>query len=222
MKASLAAVAALLWATGTGFGHRLDEYLQGTLLSVEKNRVTAEMTLTPGTAVLPLLLAEIDTNADGVLSGAEQRGYATRVMREISMTIDGVPLRPSLTAVRFPSIEEMHDGRGEIHIEFAADLPSGGTQRSLVLENRHESRMAAYQVNCLVPRDPGIRVIAQKRNYSQSFYELDYVQTGAGWSAAAMGRSPGGFGWLSALAIVLGARFLWLWRQRAPAVDAGR
>jgi len=37
-----------------------------------------------------------------------------------------------------------------------------------------------------------------------------------------MGRSPGGFGWLSALAIVLGARFLWLWRQRAPAVDAGR
>ena len=30
--------------------HRLDEYLQGTIISVEKNRLHAEMTLTPGVA----------------------------------------------------------------------------------------------------------------------------------------------------------------------------
>jgi hypothetical protein len=39
--------------------------------------------------------------------------------------------------------------------------------------------MAAYLVNCLVPRDPDIRIVAQKRNPLQSFYELDYVQSRA-------------------------------------------
>jgi hypothetical protein len=33
-------------------------------------------------------------------------------------------------------------------------------------------------VNCLVPRDPNIRILAQNRNELQSFYQLDYAQAG--------------------------------------------
>jgi len=33
-------------------------------------------------------------------------------------------------------------------------------------------------VNCLVPRDPDIQIVAQNRNEQQSFYQLDYVQAG--------------------------------------------
>ena len=53
-------------------------------------------------------------------------------------------------------------------------LPRGGPNRRLIFENHHESRIAAYLVNCLVPRDPDIRITAQNRNYQQSFYQLDY------------------------------------------------
>jgi len=33
-------------------------------------------------------------------------------------------------------------------------------------------------MNCLVPRDPDIRIVTQNRNERQSFYQLDYVQAG--------------------------------------------
>ncbi len=91
-------------------------------------------------------------------------------------SVDGNGLKPRLVSVEFPAIEQMKDGLGEIQIEFRADLPGGGTDRKLVLENHHQSRIAAYLVNCLVPRDRDIRVIAQNRNENQSFYELEYMQ----------------------------------------------
>jgi hypothetical protein len=72
------------------------------------------------------------------------------------------------------------EGLGEIQIEFSATLPRGGPNRRLVLENRHQRRIAAYLVNCLVPRDPDIRIVAQDRNEQQSVYRLDYVQAGGG------------------------------------------
>ena len=62
------------------FAHRLDEYLQGTIISIEKDRVNAQITLTPGVAVVPTLLAELDTNGDGVISTAEQSAGIRRLL----------------------------------------------------------------------------------------------------------------------------------------------
>jgi hypothetical protein len=70
----------------------------------------------------------------------------------------------------------MEEGLGEIQIKFSADLPAGGSHRKLVIQDHHQSRISAYLVNCLVPRDPDIRVTGQNRNVDQSFYELDYAQ----------------------------------------------
>ena len=68
--------------------HRLDEYLQGTIISVEKDRLEAEVTLTPGVIVFPLLIADIDTDSSGTISEAEMiaqqradRRTAIRIMR---------------------------------------------------------------------------------------------------------------------------------------------
>jgi REP element-mobilizing transposase RayT len=67
MKARLvAAVAILLALGGAVFAHRLDEYLQATLISVEQDHVHASMRLIPGVAVSSFVLASIDTNGDGV------------------------------------------------------------------------------------------------------------------------------------------------------------
>ena len=176
--------------------HRLDEYLQATLLSVEKSRLEAQMTLTPGVAVFPQLIALIDTNADGVISEQEQRSYAGLVLQDISLGIDGHRLTPHLIATRFPTMDEMKEGRGEIHLDFDAELPRAGHNRKLTFENHHQSRIAAYQVNCLVPRDKNIRIVAQERDYWQSLYRLDYVQTDSGFDLRPVALWSGGFGWL--------------------------
>jgi hypothetical protein len=209
-------IAAIVVLSGTpAMAHRLDEYLQGTILSIEKDRVQAQVTLTPGIAVFPALLARIDTDGDGTVSESESRAYGRRVLRDMSLSIDGRALTPRLVSARFPAIGEMKEGRGEIRIEFDSDLPSGGPGRKLILENRHERLIAAYQVNCLVPRDPNIRIVAQNRNYTQSFYELDYEQAPA-LSPPLLFYWPGGLrGAVTAVALMLIVRLGFLSRRPA-------
>jgi hypothetical protein len=160
--------------------HRLDEYLQATIFSVEKGQIQAQMTLTPGVAVFARLFTYIDTDADGVISQAEQRAYAAQVLRDLSLSMDGHRLTPQLVSIGFPSTGEMKEGRGEIQLDFSVDLPRGARSRKLVFENHHQSPISAYQVNCLVPHSPNIRIAAQERNYSQSLYRLEYQQTDVG------------------------------------------
>ena len=215
MKTRLAAVGAiLLWAGQPGSAHRLDEYLQATTISVEKDRVQAQLRLTPGVAVFPIVLANIDTNSDGVISEAEQQAYAKLVLRDVSLTIDGDRLPLRLTSAKFARTEEMKEGRGEIQLDFDADVPRSGPNRELIFENHHQSRIAAYLVNCLVPRDPDIRLTRQGRNYQQSFYRLDYVQAGVPSSPLSFAWWSGGRTSLCILALLLFARFAWLWRQQ--------
>jgi hypothetical protein len=216
MKASVTATcAALLWIATPAIAHRLDEYLQATLISVEKDRVQLHMHLTPGVAVFPFVLAMIDADRDGVIAEAEQRAYAARVLRDLSLTADGDRLTPRLVSMTFPKTAEMKEGMGEIQLEFDADVPGGGPRRQLIFENHHQSQIAAYQVNCLAPRDPEIRVIAQNRNYTQSFYELKYAQPGirplslAWWS--------GSRGFFGAFMLFFFARLAFLLRLRARA-----
>lgn len=180
MKTKLAMVLAILPLGMPVFAHRLDEYLQATLISVEKNYIHASMRLIPGIAVAGSVLADIDTNRDGVLSESERRAYAERVLQDLALSVDRSLLSLRLVSVVFPKPEEMREGLGEIQIEFTADLPRSGRARKLIFENHHQSRIAAYLVNCLVPGDRDIGIIAQNRNELQSFYQLEYVQAGAG------------------------------------------
>ena len=128
------------------------------------------------------------------------------MLRDLSLTIDGDRVQLRLVSSRASKVQEMMDGRGEIQLDVDGNLPDGGHDRRLVFENHHESRIAAYLVNCLVPSDPDIRVTAQDRNYDQSFYRLDYVETGARSGPLSLGQWSGAAGWLGAAALVLFAR----------------
>lgn len=195
--------------------HRLDEYLQATTISLEKDRVQAQIRLTPGVSVSSYMIGTIDTNHDGILSRGEQQAYADQVLREVSLTLNAqrLPLQP--LSVRFPKISEMKEGLGTIEISFAADA-SGSLERQLVFENHHQSPIAAYLVNCLVPQDRDIQITAQRRSYEQSVYQVSYRQGGvrpgplslAWWS---LGRSLAG----SAATLLLAGLVLW-WRSSGP------
>jgi hypothetical protein len=216
MKAILTVVMLLLTGS-SAFAHRLDEYLEATLITIEKDRIQAQMRLTPGIVVLPLVLATIDTDADGVISRGEQTAYADRVLRDLSLTIDGERSRLRVVSSKFPTVDEMKEGLGEIQIEFEASAPPGGTHRRLVFENHHQSRIGAYLVNSLIPRDPDIRISAQNRDYWQSFYQLDYEQAVARPGALSF---AGGSYWLGAVALLLSARLVFLRRQRIRRQDS--
>jgi hypothetical protein len=226
MSKTLAAVAVMVVSLGMpASAHRVDEYLQATLISVEKDHVEVFMRLTPGIAVSSLVLASIDTDADGVISQTEKRAYAERVLADLSLTVDGHRLTPRLVSVDFPEVAEMKEGLGEIRIAFTAALPGGGRDRRLVFENHHQRPIAAYLVNCLTPRDRNIRVTAQNRNEDQSFYQLDYLQAGERseppylkwWSGGVRGWN----GWPGAAALSLFIGAILLSRQTLIAIFRG-
>jgi hypothetical protein len=186
MKTKLLIVVAAISLAKPAFAHRLDEYLQAIMVSVEQGHIRASMRLIPGVAVSTAVIGAIDVNGDGILSEAEQQRYAQKVLRDLSLSVDGQTLTPRLSSVSFSAPAEMKEGTGEIHIDFAADLPAGGSRRNLVIENHHKPRMSVYLMNCLVPQDRGIQIIAQNRNQNQSYYRVEYVRSGGGrdaWTA---------------------------------------
>lgn len=157
--------------------HRLDEYLQATIISIQRDHVDLSMRLVPGVAVSSAVITSIDTNGDGRLSEAEQQRYAVQVLRDLSLSVDGETIVPKLVSADFPSLEEIRQGTGEIHINFIANLPRGSANRTLTYENHHQNQRAAYLVNCLVPSDKNIRITPQSRNENQSIYQLDFVES---------------------------------------------
>jgi hypothetical protein len=195
-----------LSASTPAFAHRLDEYLQATMISIEKARVHAQIRLVPGVAVSGPVLAGIDQDADGALSPAELSSYAQRVLADASLRIDGEPVRLRVVSSTAAGVEEMREGRGEIRLEVEADVPRARGRHRLRFANHHQRPIAAYLVNTLVPGDPGLRITAQARSEDQSVYELDYEDTGAGPGPGPSGREGPIAGWLGVAVLVLVAR----------------
>ena len=151
MKRALAISALLVGLATPAFAHRVDEYLQAATLLVSAGRLELSMRLAPGTAVAATVLDSIDINRDGAISETEGRGYGNQVLRDLYVTLDKTPVVLRLNSWRSSTVEELRRGQGEIHFEFGAALPVGGSQRRLVFENRHRSAIAAFLVNALVP-----------------------------------------------------------------------
>ena len=185
-KTTATVIAFVLLLGKTASAHRIDEYLQATILSVEGNRVRASMRLIPGVLVSSSVIVAIDSNRDGVFSESEERTYAERVLGDLSITIDGKHVRPQLISWSFPQPAQMRNGLGEIHIGYTVDLPYGGTNRALILTNHHLNYTSVYLMNVVVPQDRNIHILAQKRNEQQSVYELDYQQMSAVKAASRM------------------------------------
>ena len=72
--------------------HRRDEYLQAARIAIEPTRVDIELDLTPGIALAPSVLGEIDRDHDGNVATAEANAYAARVLGEIRLEVDGRPM----------------------------------------------------------------------------------------------------------------------------------
>jgi hypothetical protein len=170
------ALTTVIVGSGEVSGHRLDEYLQAARLAIDPGRVHLELDLTPGIALAEAVLADIDRNHDGSLSQEEQRAYGGRVLRALTLEVDGTPVRAQLGASSFPDVRAMRRGEGTIRLQSAATLPrlSRGPHQ-LLFRNRHHPVRSVYLANALVPESDRIAVTAQRRNGDQSELIIDYV-----------------------------------------------
>lgn len=167
--------------------HRLDEYLQATIFSIEPGYIYATMRLVPGVAVAPGVIANIDSDHHGKLSPDEQHRYAERVLADLVLKEDGRNLPLHLFSAIFPSVDQMKMGTGEIEVAFSSDLPAVRGKHQLTFENHHQSGISVYLVNSLVPRNQRLQLETQSRNQNQSFYLVILADAGS--------ATPQGFTW---------------------------
>jgi hypothetical protein len=155
---------------GGAAAHRLDEYLQATLIGVTPDGIDVDMHLTPGVAMLPVLMAVIDQDRDGRISPAEERAYVARVAREVELRVDGVLAPLSLIESNFPTLEAMREGLGTIGIK----LRTARSGHELHFENRHLPQVSVYLVNCLAGPSDGLVVSRQERDQAQRSIKFEY------------------------------------------------
>jgi len=164
--------------------HRLDEYLQATRLSVDRDRVRLEIDLTAGVDVASQIVASLDTDHDGRISTAEGNAYAQAFIHSLALSIDGRPLVVTLSEARFPEIQEMTEGVGTIRILASATFPAASRGRHRIYyRNAYQSQIGAYLVNVLVPSDKQIDIGTQERDYTQHEMTVEYRVIPDSWSA---------------------------------------
>jgi nickel/cobalt transporter (NicO) family protein len=155
--------------------HQLDEYLQASRLSFAHHRITLEIDLTPGVAVAPAVIAQLDSNGDRTTSPHEARAYGQSVLSDVVMTLDGRPIAVTLERVEVPSNEELRDGVGTIQLRAAGPAEGRGSgRRQLHFRNNHRPDVGVYLVNALRSEERAVHVVHQSRDRSQRQIEIEY------------------------------------------------
>jgi hypothetical protein len=174
---TFAIVAAMCLAAGGGLSaHRYDEYLQAARLAIDPDRVQLTLDLTPGIAVAPAVLAEIDLDANRSISAAEARAYSDRVMRTIALDLDGVSLDVELVDTESPAIDAVLNGEGTTRIHAVASLPRLATGRHhLRYRNSYRADLGVYLANVLVPESDRVSIATQRRDVDQRDLVVDYT-----------------------------------------------
>lgn len=181
------------------FAHRLDEYLQATLVSIEPGEIRLEINLTPGVAIAGQVLALIDRDHDGVISTNEAAAYAGLLKRDLRVLLDHREIYLNLTAINFPAPAELRTGWGIIQIEFRGKLGLlvAGSHR-IAIENRHLPALSVYLLNAALSKSADIHIARQSRNDTQGAGEIEFIFHQPAGSFSALGI-------VAALAVLLAA-----------------
>jgi len=166
---------ALLAFPSPGFAHRLDEYLQATLVAIEPGGFRMQINLTPGVAIAEQVLALIDRDRDGVISTNEAAAYAELLKRDLIVQLDQRTVELKLIASNFAEPTELRTGLGIIQMEFSVTpgmLAAG--RHELDFENRHLPAASVYLFNAAQPGSASVQITGQKRNENQSTGEITF------------------------------------------------
>ena len=184
MRALLASFAVLVVVAVRVEPHTVDEYVQATRLDISQTRIVVDLALTPGVAVATNVFAMIDGDLNGRVSPQEIQAYARRLLRDLSVRVDGQPYPLTLTRAECPSWDQIRDGAGTIRLQAAADLSLTPFRRHRIhYENMHDTAQGVYLVNALTPSTRAIAIAGQHRDALQRQIDLDVDVSAsyAGW-----------------------------------------
>jgi hypothetical protein len=177
----LPAICVLVLVAPGALAHRLDEYLQATQISVGRDRIVADIYLTPGTAVAPAILSTIDKNGDGSISGAEGADYGQSVVKSVRLLVDDKPRELSLSSSEYPPMDQMRAGIGFIHLEMVTQVISDSEgAHKIEFQNNFNPRTSVYLANAMIPPDRIVKIRHQQRDVLQRYLKIDYEIGSAG------------------------------------------
>jgi hypothetical protein len=155
--------------------HQLDEYLQAARLSLARDRIALELSLTPGANLASVIVSLLDRDADSAISPMEAGAYGQAVLSDLLLELDGRPVPLTLIRVEVPSIGEMREGSGTILVHAAGPVEAvlAGRHR-LDFRNTHQSAASVYLANAMAPEDGDVRVAAQERDPRQQAFRVQY------------------------------------------------
>jgi hypothetical protein len=164
--------------------HRLDEFLQATLVDIEPDGIKLMINLTPGIDVADVVLEQIDWNRDGQISESEAATYAELLRRDLALRLDAEDLELEAAGIVVPKPAELSTGEGIIQLTFAVAMSLEAGRHVLDFENRHHPRIGVYLFNAALPKSPSIEIARQQRNDDQRVGEIRFSFTPARSSPA--------------------------------------
>lgn len=184
-RTSAALIAALVLSAGAAAvsAHRQDEYLHAARIAIEPDGVRVEMSLTPGIAVADAVIRDIDADGNAVLSSAEQRRYAERVLRGVSLRIDGREVALALSSVRFADPAAFRNGDVAITLEAASSsLRLAPGTHQIAFHNGNAAHGAVYLANALMPDGDDVAITKLAHAVDQSQLTVAFtVRPATGW-----------------------------------------
>jgi hypothetical protein len=111
---------AWLMVSSSAFAHRLDEYLQATLVDISPGDIRLRLNLTPGVEVADQVLDLIDRDGNGAISEDEAAAYCELLKGDLTLRIDQRDATLNVSASHFSESSELREGFGIIQVEFTA------------------------------------------------------------------------------------------------------
>lgn len=96
--------------------HPVDEVVQGAYLILGPNEVKLELDIAIGTEVAAALLPAVDPDGDGIISAAEMQAYASFVLQQLVITLDGTKATWALVDAAAPDYAMLVSGNALIKI----------------------------------------------------------------------------------------------------------
>lgn len=162
--------------TLTAAAHRLDELLQSTLVAVGPDHLHLDVQLTPGVAVAPGWVDALDVDRDGIVSPSEAVAHARRLAGDLAVALDGQSLPVGVVSAVAAPVADLRAGVGGLQATLEARFrPMLPGPHAVRVENRHLPEGSVHLVNAVQPTASWIQVLAQRRNETQSDFQMDLV-----------------------------------------------
>jgi hypothetical protein len=169
-EAAICAVAVL--SVLPAFAHPLDEVVQAAYVTLAPGEVQLDLEIQPGGLVAAGIARQVDANGDGRISDAEARAFGERVLRDSSLTLDGVKTPLRLRNVRAPSYANL--ARGDIlHVYATASTRMRPGPVSLRYANRYAPVKSQCQANVFLSVGGGWAFAVDRQGHSADGRQLD-------------------------------------------------